>query len=77
MPFRAQECLAAKNARPTTTTLWPMAASFMYAAAPSGLGKPWLWTLASGYHHDRTPAHGYETTRKVAMAAFAKSWPRQ
>ena len=54
-----------------------MAAAFMYAAAPSGLGKPWLWTLASGYHHDRTPAHGYETTRKVAMAAFAKSWPRQ
>jgi hypothetical protein len=40
------------NARPTTTTLWPKA-SFMYAVAPSVLGKSWLWTLSYGYHEDR------------------------
>jgi hypothetical protein len=42
------------------------------AAAP--VGQPWLWTLADGYHEDRTPTHGYEPTREAAMAAFAKSW---
>ena len=26
------------------------------AAAP--VGTPWLWTLAFGYHEDRTPTHG-------------------
>jgi hypothetical protein len=30
------------------------------------------WTLAFGYHEDRTPTHGYEPTREAAMAAFAK-----
>jgi hypothetical protein len=40
------------------------------AAAP--LGQPWLWTLAYGFHEDRTPTHGYAATR-----AFAKSWRRQ
>jgi hypothetical protein len=45
------------------------------AAAP--VGTPWLWALAYGYHEDRTPTHGYEATRKSAMAAFAKSWRRQ
>jgi hypothetical protein len=45
------------------------------AAAP--VGQPWLWTLAYGYHEDRTPTHGYEPTREGAMAAFAKSWRRQ
>jgi hypothetical protein len=30
-----------------------------------------------GYHEDRTPTHGYEPTREVAMAAFAKSWWRE
>ena len=44
------------------------------AASPEGL--PWMWTLAFGYHEDRTPTHGYEATREVAMAAFAKSWRR-
>jgi hypothetical protein len=44
------------------------------AAAP--VGTPWLWTLAYGHHEDRTPTHGYEATRKDAMAAFAKSWWR-
>jgi hypothetical protein len=38
---------------------------------------PWMWTLAYGYHKDRTPTHGYEATREAAMAAFAKSWHRQ
>jgi hypothetical protein len=37
---------------------------------------PWMWTLASGHHKDRTPTHGYEATREAAMAAFAKSWRR-
>jgi hypothetical protein len=45
------------------------------AAAP--VGAPWLWTLAFGYHEDRTPTHGYEATRESAMAAFAKSWRRE
>jgi len=38
---------------------------------------PWMWTLASGHHKDRTPTHGYEATREAAMAAFAKSWRRE
>jgi hypothetical protein len=42
------------------------------AAAPEG--APWLWTLAFGHHEDRTPTHGYEATRKDAMAAFGKRW---
>jgi len=39
--------------------------------------RPWMWTLASGHHKDRTPTHGYEATREAAMAAFAKSWRRE
>src|SRR5215831_3487308 len=35
-------------------------------AAP--VGTPWMWTLASGHHEDRTPTHGYEPTREAAMA---------
>jgi hypothetical protein len=31
------------------------------SAAPQG--TPWLWTLAFGYHDDRTPTHGYEAGR--------------
>jgi hypothetical protein len=45
------------------------------AAAP--VGQPWMWTLAFGYHEDRTPTHGYAATREAAMAAFAKSWRRE
>ena len=45
------------------------------AAAP--VGTPWLWTLAYGYHEDRTPTHDYEGTREAAMAVFAKSWRRE
>ena len=41
-------------------------------AAP--VGSPWMWTLAFGYHQDRTPTHGYAATREDAMAAFAKGW---
>jgi hypothetical protein len=40
------------------------------SAAP--VGQPWLWTLAYGYHEDRTPLHGYAATRGAAMAAFAR-----
>jgi hypothetical protein len=32
-----------------------------------------MWTLLCGYHEDHA-AHGYESTREAAMAAFAKSW---
>jgi hypothetical protein len=46
-------------------------------AAASPVDAPWLWTLAFGYHEDRTPTHGYEPTREAAMAAFAKSWRRE
>jgi hypothetical protein len=46
-------------------------------AAASPVDAPWLWTLASGYHEDRTPTHGYAATREAAMAAFAKSWRRE
>jgi hypothetical protein len=38
---------------------------------------PWMWTLASGHHKDRTSTRGYEATREAAMAAFAKSWRRE
>jgi hypothetical protein len=48
---------------------------FKANAAPVGMA--WLWTLAFGYHEDRTPAHGYAETRETAMAAFAKSWRRE
>jgi hypothetical protein len=43
----------------------------------SPVGSPWMWTLAFGYHEDRTPTHGYEATREAAMATFAKSWRRE
>ena len=45
------------------------------AAAP--VGSPWMWTLAFGYHEDRTPTHGYAETREAAMAAFAKGWRKE
>jgi len=51
--------------------------SRIFNAAASPVGQPWLWTLAYGYHEDRTPTHGYEPTREAAMAAFAKSWRRE
>jgi len=49
----------------------------VFNAAASPVGTPWMWTLAYGYHEDRTPTHGYEPTREAAMAAFAKSWRRE
>jgi len=48
----------------------------MKVAAPP-VGSPWMWTLASGHHEDRTPTHGYAETREAAMAAFARSWRRE
>lgn len=47
---------------------------FKANAAP--VGTPWMWTLAFGYHEDRTPTHGYAATCEAAMAALAKSWRR-
>ena len=49
----------------------------MKEAAVAPVGTPWVRTLAYGQHEDRTPTHGYETTREAAMAAFAKSWRRE
>jgi hypothetical protein len=46
-------------------------------AAASPVGTPWMWTLAYGYHKDRSPTHGYEADRAAAMKAFAKSWRRE
>ena len=46
-------------------------------AAAVPVGHSWMWTLAFGYHEDRTPTHGYEPTREAAMTAFAKSWRRE
>ena len=46
-------------------------------AAAVPVGMSWMWTLAFGYHEDRTPTHGYEPTCEAAMAAFAKSWRRE
>jgi hypothetical protein len=43
-------------------------------AAAVPVGQSWMWTLAFGYHEDRTPTHGYAETREAAMAAFAKSY---
>jgi hypothetical protein len=45
------------------------------AAAPEA--SPWFWSLAYGYHYDRTPTHGYAATREAAMADFKKSWQRE
>jgi len=45
------------------------------AATP--VGMPWMWSLAFGYHEDRTSTHGYAATREAAMAAFAKRWRRE
>ena len=42
-------------------------------AAAVPIGMSWMWTLAFGYHEDRTSTHGYEPTREAATAAFAKS----
>ena len=39
-------------------------------AAAKPADASWLWTLAYGYHEDRTPTHGYEPPREAAMAAF-------
>ena len=46
-------------------------------AAASPVGAPWMWTLAYGYHKDRSPTHGYEADRAAAMNAFAKSCRRE
>ena len=52
-----------------------------WARSPGGpvapQDRPWMWSLAYGYHRDRTPSYGYEPTREAAMAAFAKSWRRE
>ena len=47
---------------------------FTVPTAPPG--RPWMW--ASGHNGDiRRAAHGYESTREAAMAAFAKSWRQE
>jgi len=34
------------------------------------LGQSWMWTLAVGYHEDRTPTHGCEATREDANGSL-------
>jgi hypothetical protein len=48
----------------------------IFKSAASPVGASWMWTLAYGYHEDRSPTHGYEADREAAMKAFAKSWRR-
>src|SRR5215471_14351400 len=36
------------------------------ASSNGTASPPWMWTLAYGDHEDRTPRHGYETTRQAA-----------
>ena len=45
-------------------------------AASVPVGMSWMWTLAFGYHEDRSPTPGYAARRDAALAAFAKSWRR-
>jgi hypothetical protein len=40
-------------------------------AAVAPVGTPWMWTLAFGYHEDRTPTHGYAETREAAMTVLS------
>jgi hypothetical protein len=49
----------------------------IFKSIASPPGTPWAWTLAYGYHEDRSPTHGYEATRETAMQAFARSWHRE
>ena len=49
----------------------------VFKANAGPVGSPWMWTLAFGYHEDRTPTHGNAATREAAMTAFAKSWRRE
>jgi hypothetical protein len=37
----------------------------------------WFWSIAYGYHKDRSPTYGYAASRVAAMADFAKSWWRE
>ena len=37
----------------------------------------WFWSLAYGYHKDRSPTYGYAATRVAAMADLARSWRRE
>jgi hypothetical protein len=39
--------------------------------------RSWEWASGHSAATIRRAAHGYETTREAAMAAFAKSWRRQ
>jgi hypothetical protein len=48
---------------------------FKVHAAP--VGSRWMWSLDFWHHEDRTPTHGYEPTREVAMIALPKSWRRE
>jgi hypothetical protein len=46
---------------------------FMSPGAP----QDWQWMWASGHNGQISrAAHGYESTREAAMAAFAKCWRR-
>ena len=71
----ARQCVALAPIVPPTR-FRPAKPGVKPASDPAPVGSPWMWTLAFGYHEDRTPTHGYAETREAAMAAFAKSWRR-
>jgi hypothetical protein len=48
---------------------------FLMPAGPQG--RPWMWPSGHSAATVERAAHGYEPTRKAAMAAFAKSWRRE
>jgi hypothetical protein len=59
------------------TCSWAVVVGRIFKSNAEPVGLPWMWTLAFGYHEDRTPTHGYAATREAVMAAFAKSWRRE
>ena len=45
-------------------------------AAP--MATPWMWTLAYGFHEDRTPMHGLRADQGGRDAGVrARSWHRE
>jgi hypothetical protein len=39
-------------------SLWMNETGSRPSALHASIGTPWMWTLAYGYHEDRTPTYG-------------------
>jgi hypothetical protein len=60
-----------------TTTAGRAAATAAGSLRMISMARASRWMWASGHNGDyRRAAHGYESTREAAMAAFAKVWRR-